>query len=356
MLWVDKYRPRSFEKLVIHKDIGQNVKGLVADGDCPHMLFYGPTGAGKKTLVMCTLREMFGPSVEKLKVETRPWSIQLPSRKLELELTTISSNDHVELNPSDVGNNDRYVVQEIIKEMAKSRPVDMQGNRGFKVLVLNEVDKLSKEAQAGLRRTMEKYSSACRLIMLCSNISKVLDPVRSRCICVRVSAPTDEEVASVVKQVASAEKLNVPPAFAGRVVAQADRNLRRALLSLEACKVQQYPFKEDQEVQRPDYELYIAEICSDIMGEQTPKRLYVVRGKLYELLANCIPPELIIKLLARELIRKLDDELKHKVVELAAFYEHRLQMGSKAIFHIEAFVAAFMRDYKKWVISMTDDF
>lgn len=102
---------------------------------------------------------------------------QLPSRKLELELTTISSNDHVELNPSDVGNNDRYVVQEIIKEMAKSRPVDMQGNRGFKVLVLNEVDKLSKEAQAGLRRTMEKYSSACRLIMLCSNISKCVLPI-----------------------------------------------------------------------------------------------------------------------------------------------------------------------------------
>ena len=87
-------------------------------------------------------------------------------------MTTISSNDHVEMNPSDVGNNDRYVVQEIIKEMAKSRPVDVNGNRGFKVLVLNEVDKLSREAQAGLRRTMEKYSSACRLIMVCNNVSK----------------------------------------------------------------------------------------------------------------------------------------------------------------------------------------
>ena len=61
------------------------------------------------------------------------------------------------------------------------------------------------------------------------------------------------------------------------------------------------------------------------MGEQTPKRLFAVRGKLYELLVNCIPPELIIKKLMVELARKLDDELKHKVADCAAFFEHRLQ-------------------------------
>lgn len=56
-----------------------------------------------------------------VRVETRPWVIELPSRKLEVELTTVASNVHVEMNPSDVGSNDRYVVQEIIKEMARSR-------------------------------------------------------------------------------------------------------------------------------------------------------------------------------------------------------------------------------------------
>uniref|UniRef100_A0A061RXH8 Replication factor C subunit 3/5 n=1 Tax=Tetraselmis sp. GSL018 TaxID=582737 RepID=A0A061RXH8_9CHLO len=356
MLWVDKYRPRTFDKLIIHKELGANIKQLVSDGDCPHMLFYGQPGVGKKTLIMCTLREMFGPSVEKLVVETKPWKIELPNRKLEIEMTTVSSNDHVEMNPSDVGNNDRYVVQEIIKEMARSRPVDVHGNRGFKVLVLNEVDKMTREAQAALRRTMEKYSTACRLIMVCNNASKVLEPVRSRCICVRVSAPTDEEVAQVLKHVAHGEKLAVPPAFAGRVVAEADRNLRRALLSLETSKVQQYPFRDDQQVQRPDYEMYIAEIASDVMAEQSPKRLYQVRGKVYELLANCIPPELVIRTLSRELIRKLDDEMKHKVAELAAQYEHRLQEGSKAIYHVEAFIAMFMRHYKEWMINMTDGF
>ena len=70
----------------------------------------------------------------------------------------------------------------------------------------------------------------------------------------------------------------------------------------------------------------LQEIARDIVEEQTPKRLYQVRGKFYELLVNCLPAELILRRLALELTSKLDDELKHKVIELAAFYEHRLQV------------------------------
>jgi hypothetical protein len=61
-----------------------------------------------------------------IRVETKPWVLELPSRKLELELTTVSSNYHVELSPGDVGGtNDRYVVQEVIKDLAKNRPLDV---------------------------------------------------------------------------------------------------------------------------------------------------------------------------------------------------------------------------------------
>eukprot|EP00955_Chlamydomonas_euryale_P053774 355612-Chlamydomonas_euryale.AAC.3 len=79
-----------------------------------------------------------------------------------------------------------------------------------------------------------------------------------------------------------------------------------------------------------------------------------VRGKLYELLANCVPAELIIKTLLFELLKKLDEELKVEAVHWAAFYEHRLQEGQKAIFHLEAFVAKFMSVYKTWTISMME--
>ena len=73
-----------------------------------------------------------------------------------------------------------------------------------------------------------------------------------------------------------------------------------------------------------------------------------VRNRLYELLVNAISPELIIKKLTYELMQKLDSELKHEVCAYAAYFEHRIQLGQKAIIHLEAFVARFMAVYKRY--------
>ncbi|GAB4857260.1 Subunit of heteropentameric Replication factor C (RF-C) [Ancistrocladus abbreviatus] len=351
MLWVDKYRPKTLDKLLVHEDVAQNLKKLVTEQDCPHLLFYGPPGCGKKTLIMALIRQMFGPGAEKVKVENKAWKVDAGSRTIDVELTTLSSTHHVELNPSDAGFQDRYVVQEIIKEMARNRPIDTKGKKGFKVLVLNEVDKLSKEAQHSLRRTMEKYSASCRLILCCNSSSRVIEAVRSRCLNVRINAPTEEQIVNVLEFIAKKEELQAPPGFTRRIAAKSNRSLRRAILLFETCRVQQYPFTHDQAIPPMDWEEYVSEIASDIMKEQSPKRLFQVRGKLYELLTNCIPPEVVLKRLVSELLKKLDAELKHEVCHWAAYYEHRMRLGQKAIFHLEAFVAKFMSIYKAFLIA-----
>mmetsp|Transcript_42 Transcript_42/g.102 ORF Transcript_42/g.102 Transcript_42/m.102 type:complete len:389 (+) Transcript_42:107-1273(+) len=387
MLWVDKHRPRNLEKLVVHEKQGKHLKKLVSAGDCPHLLFYGPSGSGKKTLALATLREIFGPGAEKLKTEHRTWQIKLPSRKVEVELATVSSNYHLELNPSEAGRKDVYVVQEVIKEMAKTKSstsvfqesaqvnaISSQGGGGnaagegggggekdksqarqkctYKVLLINEVDRLTRHAQHALRRTMEKYSKQCRLVMTCSNLSKVIDPVQSRCVCVRVKSPREEEMKALVHQVAKKEHLTLPDALALRIAKESKRSIRRALLMLETCRVDRYPFNENQEIQVPEWELFIKDIAKDILKEQTPKMLFQVRGKLYELLINCVPVDVVFKHLARELMCKLDDDLKYETIKAAAHFEHRLQLGSKAIFHLEAFVAKFMSIYKQFLSSV----
>jgi hypothetical protein len=90
----------------------------VAAGDLPHTLFYGPAGAGKTTLMKATLRELYGPGVERVKVETTPWKVATPSRTVDVELTTLASNYHVELTPADAGNMDRCVERERRREGA----------------------------------------------------------------------------------------------------------------------------------------------------------------------------------------------------------------------------------------------
>jgi replication factor C subunit 3/5 len=88
-----------------------------------------------------------------------------PSGK-SIDVTTVGSNYHIEVNPGDAGMYDRYVVQELIKEMAAYSPLTASEGKSFKVVLLSEVDRLTKEAQAALRRTMEKYSGSCRLILV----------------------------------------------------------------------------------------------------------------------------------------------------------------------------------------------
>ncbi|KAJ6349529.1 hypothetical protein OIU77_007000 [Salix suchowensis] len=336
MLWVDKYRPKTLDQVIVHQEIAENLKKLVTEQDCPHLLFYGPSGSGKKTLIMALLRQIFGISAEKVKVENRTWKIDAGSRTIDLELTTLSSTNHVELSPSDAGFQDRYIVH--------------AASAYLTVLVLNEVDKLSREAQHSLRRTMEKYSASCRLILCCNSSSKVTEAIRSRCLNVRINAPKEDQIVKVLEFIGKKEGLQLPPGFAARVADKSNRSLRRAILSFETCRVQQYPFSSNQAIPPMDWEEYVSEICSDMMREQSPKRLFQVRGKLYELLINCIPPEIILKKLLSELLKKLDEELKHEVCHWAAYYEHRMRMGQKAIFHLEAFVAKFMSIYKAFLI------
>ncbi|KAM7426704.1 Subunit of heteropentameric Replication factorC (RF-C) [Porites harrisoni] len=345
-LWVDKYRPTSLSKLDYHKDLATHLKKLVHCGDFPHLLVYGPSGSGKKTRIMCILRELYGAGVEKLRIEQQNFTT--PSNK-KIEMSTIGSAYHLEVNPSDAGIYDRVVVQELIKTVAQSHQLESSTQKEFKVVVLTEVDRLTKDAQHALRRTMEKYTATCRLILCCNSTSKVIPAIRSRCLGVRVAAPTIEEICQILHNVCKKEGLTLPAELSKRIAEKSNRNLRRALLMCEACRVQQYPFTPDQVVQEADWEVYLKETAQQIVEQQTPKRLMEIRSRLYELLTHCIPSDIILKGLISELVANCDGSLKAEVTSMAAHYEHRIHQGNKAIYHLEAFVAKFMSIYKRFL-------
>ncbi|KAJ3339667.1 Replication factor C (RF-C) subunit [Gonapodya sp. JEL0774] len=347
-LWVDKYRPRSLDKLDHVSHLSQHLKQLASSEDFPHLLFYGPSGAGKKTRIVATLREIYGPGVEKLKIDQRVTTT--PSGR-KVDVNIVSSNYHLEVTPSDVGIFDRVIVQELIKEVAQTQQVDANARHKFKVVILNEADYMTREAQQALRRTMEKYTNNVRIILCANSTSKIIAPIRSRCLLIRVPAPELKDISDALTKIAKKESASVHPEYIQRIAEKCGRNLRKAILMLE-MGVADGSSSGAKDVPIFDWELFIKTTAREIITEQSPQKLLQVRQRLYELLAKCIPAEVILKTLAFELVHMVDGELKPEVIAMAAFSEHRLRQGNKAIFHLEGFVAKFMATYKSFLINV----
>eukprot|EP01067_Filipodium_phascolosomae_P003838 Filipodium_phascolosomae@DN2680_c2_g1_i15.p1 len=339
MLWIDKYRPKSLKELSYNVETTQLLQRLVESQDFPHLLLYGPTGSGKKTRLGAFLYEVYGPGVRKLKVDNRNLKVS-PTSSASVDINVVTSSYHLEVAPSEVANKDRVVIQQLIKEIAQSPP--LQTTPSFKMVVIMNVDQLTREAQAALRRTMEKYMKSCRLVLVCNSLSRVLPPVRSRCLCLRIGAPSNVEIVSILHQIADAEKLQIPDTFATRIAQASGRDLRKAILMLETARVQRYPFTDSQLVPKAPWEVYIQDISGQILIEQSPKKLLATRQQLYDLLTNCIPADIILKLLnalsapkeasAKQAPSHLQ-RLCPSIVATASQFDHSLRQGTKDILH-----------------------
>ncbi|ORZ39302.1 DNA clamp loader [Catenaria anguillulae PL171] len=323
-LWIDKYRPTTLQSLDYHEHLSTHLDRLTQTGDFPHLLVFGPQGAGKRTRVMATLRALYGPGVDKVKLDHR--QIVTPSNR-KIDLTLLVSNYHIEINPTDAGNNDRLIVQDLIKEIAQTQNIDAASANRFKAVVISDADNLSLAAQHALRRTMEKYMANLRIILCCTSSSKIIPAIQSRCLLVRVAAPTAEE-----------------------------RNLRRAILMLEALYVQSgspshISANTDLSGIEYDWEAFLSEIANNIIAEQSADRLALIRPKLYDLLVHCIPPSVIIKTLAMYLTNRVPEGVRADMISITAHYEYSMCQGTKPIFHLEAFVAKAMATYKRFQLA-----
>ncbi|CAN6651050.1 replication factor C subunit 5 [Trichomonascus vanleenenianus] len=345
-LWVDKHRPRDLASLDYHEGLTKSLSALAASDDFPHLLFYGPSGAGKKTRVMAVLKGLYGNSVSRIKTDGR--IVQAGSKKVEFNI--LSSTYHIEITPSDMGNQDRVIIQDLLKEIAQSQQVDTTARHKFKVVVINEADSLTRDAQSALRRTMEKYSPNIRLILIANTTSNIMAPIRSRTLLVRVASPSAEEMGRVLEEVAMKENVDIqdaPTVFAN-ITKEANGNMRKALLMLEAMYAQNNRITPESTVPPADWELVISKLAANILKDRSVDQLVSARGIFYELISHCIPPTVIIKNLGFALMKRLPETLIPEIAQWTSFYDHRIRLGSKAIFHLEAYAARVMRTVEEY--------
>ena len=171
-LWVEKYRPRVLDEYVGNEHLKEKVADYLQSGDVPHLLFFGKAGTGKTTLA-------------------------------KLIVNSINC-DHIIINASDENNVD--TVRNKVKGFASTI-----GFKDMKVIILDEFDYMTPNAQAILRNLMETFSKHCRFILTCNYVEKVIDPIQSRCQTFQIVPPTKKDVAVQVSQILSKEGVKFEP-------------------------------------------------------------------------------------------------------------------------------------------------
>ena len=168
-LWVEKYRPTKLDDYVGNEHLKEKVSGYIESEDVPHLLLFGRAGTGKTTLAKLIVK-----------------SIEC---------------DYMVINASDENNVD--TVRNKVKNFASS-----QGFKKYKIIILDEFDYMTPNAQAILRNLMETFSKHCRFILTCNYVEKIIDPIQSRCQTFQIVPPSKKEVAVQLDKILKSEDIN----------------------------------------------------------------------------------------------------------------------------------------------------
>jgi len=311
LMWIEKYRPKTLDEVVNQNETITGIKALLkTPATMPHFLFAGPPGTGKSTVALCIARQLMGENFRKLVLE---------------------------LNASDergIG-----VVRERIKgfsQIIQSTPSGVQ----FGLVILDECDEMTKDAQTALRRIMETASRTCRFILICNYQSGIIEPIQSRCSVFRFRQLDETEASTYLSRICEVEKISADPKALARIVELSDGDLRRAVNFLQVVAT-----GSEHGVELSNLKGFLPETQSDLirsmlklarMGE-----FIKARDVMYELMGKYgVSGREIIRGANREVSRI--PELKGNEVEIIRTlgeYDFRLTQGANEDIQLSAMLA-----------------
>ncbi|XP_073415801.1 replication factor C subunit 5 isoform X1 [Dendrobates tinctorius] len=212
--WVEKYRPHTLDDLISHQDILSTIQRFISEDKLPHLLFYGPPGTGKTSTILACAKQLYK----------------------DKEFNSMV----LELNASDDRGID--IVRGPILSFASTRTIF---KKGFKLVILDEADAMTQDAQNALRRVIEKFTENTRFCMICNYLSKIIPALQSRCTRFRFGPLSSEMMVPRLEYVVQQENVDIAPDGMKALVTLSSGDMRRALNILQSTNMAYGKVTED---------------------------------------------------------------------------------------------------------------
>lgn len=255
--WVEKYRPKNLDDVASQDHAVKVLKKTLESANLPHMLFYGPPGTGKTSTILALAKQLYGPNLYK-------------SRVLELNA---SDERGISIVRQKIKNFARLTVSNASKEDLANYPCPP-----YKIIILDEADSMTNDAQSALRRTMETYSGVTRFCLICNYITRIIDPLASRCSKFRFRSLNNENALNRLKYIVDKEDIALENEdVLHEVLKISNGDLRKAITYLQSAARLHLSMKNPID-QNGDTEM----IDSDTDGKITTASIQEIAGVLSE--------------------------------------------------------------------------